>query len=511
MTDNDNWRNKYRALALESEQNEKHLSDSLDQMRSLVMQLDLAVHGQRPQLDALLTQLTSQLQQGKFDHVTNLLQKTEQQIRQLDQSRSQQAQAIVSRIDEWASLLQKGASANQSTTLSDVKQQLTEAEDTTHQLPGLIDQLLSVQRHHLQPGQALEAGDDLAVQEGIISSRLAVRLLELIELLNVPSQHMARAHSLIQQLEAGPSAAELEVCLKEIAELARICGGSAEVDIQKYLVGLNQQLEYLRSFLDKAEDSDTVQRQRNNLLDQTVRQDVRKISHTVKNTSDINELKQAVNTQLASLIKAVNNHKVAEDKHHTALKQDRAALLARLDEMELKAEQFRKSAEEAHMRSKTDPLTGLANRFGFDQQLENELERFERYATPFSLCVADIDFFKRVNDDFGHLAGDKCLRLVAKILRSNLRGVDFVARIGGEEFVILMPSTHAEAARQAAENVRMALEQSPFNFQSRPIQITISIGVAEVKAKDTADTLFGRADRCLYDAKNNGRNRVHLA
>ena len=511
MTDNDNWRNKYRALALESEKNEKHLSDSLDQMRSLVMQLDLAVHGQVPQLDALLTQLSSQLQQGKLDIVTGLLQKTEQQIRQLDQSRSQQAQALVSRIEEWASLLQKGAPANQSTSLSEVKQQLTDAEDTTHQLPGLIDKLLSVQRHHLQPCEDSDGSDDLSVQEGIVSSRLAARLLELIQLLNVPPQHMARAHSLIQQLEAGPSAAELEACLKEIAELARVCGGSAEIDIQKYLIGLNKQLEYLRVFLDKAEDLDSEQRQRTNLLDQTVCQDVRKISHTVKNTSDINELKQAVNTQLASLIKAVNNHKAAEDKHHTALKQDREALLARLEEMELKAEQFRKSAEDAHMRSKTDPLTGLANRFGFDQQFGNELERFERYGTSFSLCVADIDFFKRVNDDFGHLAGDKCLRLVAKILRSNLRGVDFVARIGGEEFVILMPSTQGEAARLAAEKVRMALEQSPFNFQGRPLQITISIGVAEVRVKDTADTLFGRADRCLYDAKNNGRNRVHPA
>lgn len=160
------------------------------------------------------------------------------------------------------------------------------------------------------------------------------------------------------------------------------------------------------------------------------------------------------------------------------------------------------------MKSRTDPLTGLANRFAYDQQLANEIARYQRYGTSFALCVADIDFFKRINDQYGHLAGDKVLRLMAKVLRSSLRGVDFIARFGGEEFVILMPSTGGESARQAAEKVRKAVEQSPFNFQSRPVHITISIGVAEVVSDDTAESLFGRADSNLYAAKSNGRNKV---
>jgi diguanylate cyclase len=448
MTDKVDWRAKYKSLARETEQHEQQYVRAVEQLRSLAVQFDLAVHGHSDQFDQLTARLVAALQTGKLDSVPELLRKTEQHVRQLDEKRLH-----VSTIPPAAE-------------------------------------------------------DDLSQPHEMYSRRLAERLLQLIQLFNVPLQHRDKAYQLIKRLESGPDVSELERCIEEIATLAQVSGSSTETDIQEYLVGLNRQLEYLRSFLEKSEQAEAKQLRRNNLLDQTVRHDVKRISHTVQQSDNIDELKLAVNTQLASLIKAVNAHKTTEDQHIAVLKQERQQLLTRLDEMEHKAEQFRKSAEEAHMKSRTDPLTGLANRFAYDQQLRNEMERYKRYGTPFSICVADIDFFKRINDEFGHLAGDKVLRLMAKILRSSLRGVDFVARFGGEEFVILMPSTGGESARMAAEKVRKAVEESPFNFQSKPVRITISIGVTEVSSDDTSDTLFSRADSSLYTAKSSGRNCV---
>ncbi len=296
--------------------------------------------------------------------------------------------------------------------------------------------------------------------------------------------------------------------LEESVSLAGACGGRAGMDIQEYLVGLSRQLEYLRRFLDKTEQAEANRQHRHGLLDQTVRQGVELIGLAVEQSNDIDELKLAVSTQLANLLNAVNAHKEFEDQQVAQFAQERQQLLVRLDEIEHKAELFRKGAEEAHVKSRTDSLTGLANRFAYDQRLSNEMECFQRCGVPFSICLADIDFFKRINDEFGHLAGDRVLRLMADTLRSSLRGVDFIARFGGEEFVILMPSTNGEAARVAAEKVRAAVEQSSFNIQSRPVQVTISIGVAEVTAEDTTDTLFSRADTNLYTAKNGSRNCV---
>jgi diguanylate cyclase len=507
MTDKVDWRGKYRALALEVEQHEQQRSQAADCLRSLAVQLDLAAHGESAELDQLLASLVTELQTGKLDKVPELLRKTEKHVRLLDETRAQQARQLIKRIDEWVLLLQ-GTAESEEGGLVEVRQKLAGVADNMRQLPGLIDTLLTFQRQISRSDVGAVSTDDLAQPNDVISKRMAQRLLELIQLFNVPVQHRARTHELISRLEAGPGPEELERCLEEVSALARTCGGSTGEDIQAYLVGLNEQLAYLRSFLDRAETADVVQLKRNNLLDQTVRHDVHKISQAVKQTSDINELKTAVSTQLASLIKAVDTHKKAENQHVAELQRERKILLSRLEEMESKAAGFRRSAEEAHMKSRTDPLTGLANRFAYDQQLANEVARYQRYGTPFALCVADIDFFKRINDQYGHLAGDKVLRLMAKVLRSSLRGVDFIARFGGEEFVILMPSTGGESARQAAEKVRKAVEQSPFNFQSRPVHITISIGVAEVVSDDTAESLFGRADSNLYAAKSNGRNKV---
>lgn len=508
MTDKVDWRDKYRTLALEMEQYEQKGTQSIQYLHSLVTQIDIAVHGQLPQLDQQLALLLTALNTGRLDKVPALLRNTERHVRQLDEARVRNARQLISRIEAWASTLQQSMSDNQVDVLQGVRQRLSDEGDNTQHLPQLIDTLLGLQRQCLHTESDGIVDDDGLRKSDIISTRLAKQLLGLIQQFNVPPQYRERTHLLLKKLETGPDILELESCLEEASSLARLCGGSVEADIQEYLAGLNDQLSYLRRFLESAETSEIKQRKRNNLLDQTVRQDVQAISQTVRHSTDINELKQAVNTQLESLVKAINGHKKAEDQHIAELQRERHLLLSRLSEMELRADQLRASAEEAHLKSRIDPLTGLANRFAYDQHISNELERYQRYGTPFSICVVDIDFFKRINDEYGHLAGDKVLRLMAKVLGSSLRNVDLVSRFGGEEFVILMPSTDAESACKAAEKVRKAVEQSPFNFQSRPVQITISIGVAEVNSSDTAETLFGRADSRLYEAKRNGRNQV---
>ncbi|MBS98138.1 MAG: hypothetical protein CMI01_05625 [Oceanospirillaceae bacterium] len=504
----EDWRSKYRSLALEVEQNQQAHDTAIEDMRRLVTQVDVAVHGQSPDLDQLLGTLAGDLQSGKLARVSELIRKTEPLVRQLDEARATHANELISRINDWVSFLSAEVTDQQAVELNSIRQRLVDEPETTQHLPEVIDRLVKLQKAH--PGSDVRTmdSDDLSQQSDVIGSRLAKRLLELIQQLNIPAEHRASAHNLVKKLEANPDVTELEQCLEEASALARVSGGTIETEIQDYLLKLNDQLAYLRTFLDKTEESATKQLNRNNLLDQTVRHDVKKISLTVRNSNDLNELKAAVNEQLASLIKAVNNHKKQDNQHIEQLQKERKELLNRLDQMEQKADHFRQAAEEAHVKSHTDPLTGLPNRLGYDQQLSKEIEHYKRYGIAFSLCVLDIDLFKGINDKYGHMVGDKVLRLTAKVIRGCLRGSDFAARIGGEEFVVIMPSTSGDAARQAAEKIRKAIEKSPFNFQSNPVKITISIGLTGIRTDDTAGSLFGRADKYLYNAKHEGRNRV---
>lgn len=161
----------------------------------------------------------------------------------------------------------------------------------------------------------------------------------------------------------------------------------------------------------------------------------------------------------------------------------------------------------------TDGLTGLYNRREFDRLLAEEVRRAERYGTSVSLIIGDVDHFKAFNDQHGHQAGDEALRSVGLTLRESLRLADKACRYGGEEFVIILPECDANAARLAAERVRKAVEARAFRIDAeRTAQVTISLGVATSPGNgESPETLLKRADLALYQAKEQGRNRVKVA
>ncbi|MBP7338855.1 GGDEF domain-containing protein [Niveispirillum sp.] len=168
-------------------------------------------------------------------------------------------------------------------------------------------------------------------------------------------------------------------------------------------------------------------------------------------------------------------------------------------QLELKLE------EQAHI----DPLTGIANRRRLEDRAREEVERARRFNRPLSLMIMDLDHFKGINDRHGHPFGDKVLRALAALGRANLRQTDLFARVGGEEFVVLMPETTAEAAAQLAERLRTLLSATPVTEGEISLTATISIGIATHGADaPTVEALMTLADKALYAAKAQGRDRV---
>jgi diguanylate cyclase (GGDEF)-like protein len=160
----------------------------------------------------------------------------------------------------------------------------------------------------------------------------------------------------------------------------------------------------------------------------------------------------------------------------------------------------------------TDPLTRCANRRRFTEALEIELARAKRHGVALSVLVADLDYFKRVNDGYGHAAGDEALRHFAAITTQSIRSADLLARLGGEEFVVLLPHTDQAGALVLADRIRAALEATPLSFGDTSIGMTVSIGVATLNSTHaTIDSLLQSADIALYTAKERGRNRVESA
>jgi len=158
-----------------------------------------------------------------------------------------------------------------------------------------------------------------------------------------------------------------------------------------------------------------------------------------------------------------------------------------------------------------DSLTGIYNRRAFFELAEKELARAQRYRSVITLLMMDIDHFKRVNDSYGHLAGDQTLVAFAAFCKRNLRSFDLIARYGGEEFIVLLPRTDSQSGKSVAERLRKAVTETEFDYEGENIPIKISIGVASLKKGEevTLSALIERADQALYQAKHTGRNRVN--
>jgi diguanylate cyclase (GGDEF)-like protein len=160
--------------------------------------------------------------------------------------------------------------------------------------------------------------------------------------------------------------------------------------------------------------------------------------------------------------------------------------------------------------ARTDVLTSLSNRRDFYERAQQEVARAKRSGKAFSLMLLDVDFFKKINDQYGHAGGDEVLRRLSRVLSDMLREVDTPARLGGEEFVVLMPETPLEGARLVAERVRAGMEETVVDLNDgRQIRFTVSIGLAQwADGEDDIDVPLHRADEALYRAKAGGRNQV---
>ena len=193
------------------------------------------------------------------------------------------------------------------------------------------------------------------------------------------------------------------------------------------------------------------------------------------------------------------------------LEQATSQMMERMDSLQRQFNRVRHQLSTDRINARTDPLSGLLNRRGLMEKLEEIIKDATESGETFSIILLDIDHFKRINDTFGHVVGDSVIRYLARILKNETKGQDIVARIGGEEFVIILPHTNYDGARRVAEKIRQTVAHKKLSVKlnNQPLQFTISAGVAVYQLGEPIEALFERADKALYHAKESGRNRVY--
>ena len=520
------WKKKYRDLSQDMESLERKSADVEKELRLLANYLSVALEGETPQLDASIKTLKMILQEPCGDNLpflTKLCRQIEDQVHDRESSRSKQIKQTISALLKWVRRLRSQVNSNGSQNILDsLEQRSNQLDEKFFELPSVLSELIELQGH-IEVGGPENHGaadkefslDGSAVPIGaddeeisFLLKRVGAELLELISSLHVPKTEAPAARDLVKDIESGFELTKLPEVLQNVVALVVNSNSNASEDFGNYLLELSDRLIEVQTFVEhsRQEQQDSGQNQKE--LDQHVRREVVQLHQTVKETHDIGILKKAVSHQLSGLVRAMDEFKKKEEEREERLQGRYENLIDKVEQMEMETLKVKSHMEEERLRARTDPLTGLPNRAAYDEQIAQEFERWSRYKTNFSVVVCDLDFFKKVNDSYGHLAGDKVLRLVAKVISKNIRTTDFACRFGGEEFVVLLPSSSVKDSIEAMEKVRKKLETSPFNFHGEPVNITMSFGVTEIEEGDSVDELFARADQALYQAKENGRNRV---
>ncbi|MGD8386636.1 MAG: GGDEF domain-containing protein [Desulfobacteraceae bacterium] len=220
----------------------------------------------------------------------------------------------------------------------------------------------------------------------------------------------------------------------------------------------------------------------------------------------VSEIKQAVIRKIDNIKEIISHRKQEEMSRVERFQENIESLTRRIQEVEKDAREMSQRAEQAEVAASRDELTGLYNRKSFDERIRVALETFRNGGRPFALVLFDVDRFKDINDTFGHVAGDKVLQKVADCLRSTFRKSDFIARYGGDEFVVLIEELSRELARDKIMTFMKHLQRLRFTSHARgDITVGVSPGISMAQKGDSAESLLERADQAMYDVKNRRR------
>ena len=335
-------------------------------------------------------------------------------------------------------------------------------------------------------------------------------LITLLDWITIPGKSQTKLDTLKKQIEQRKDSKEIGNLLRRLA----LTISNAYMELQSelnetegFLKKVTHQLNEITLQIADIENLENESFSNSVTLNEELEKQINLIKSGVDEATTIDEIKKTINTRIEVLQNNMDQFIAVEHKRKSQSENHHKELVDRLHDMEKETEQLRQCIEEEKGKAYTDALTNIPNRMAFDERINAEYNRWKRYQNKMTLCLIDIDKFKNVNDTYGHKAGDIVLRTVAEKCASKVRKIDFLSRYGGEEFALILPETGLSAAISVAETLRESIERCTFQYGEQIVPITVSCGLAELKGRDTIDTIFKRADKALYKAKETGRNR----
>jgi len=301
---------------------------------------------------------------------------------------------------------------------------------------------------------------------------------------------------------------QLGMFIEDVSQIILTFISKSSGKFESFLIQLKKRLDTVNSSFSKNLQTNQAISKCGDSISQCISNEVNQLQTSLNNIDDISNLEKIIAASLEIILNGVTTFDSARKTLETEATNRIADLKHELDQTRSETEQLKDNLQEQRKRALTDPLTKLPNRHSYNERLQLEFNRWKRYSKPLSLVMGDIDYFKLVNDTHGHLAGDTALIETARIIQDGLRETDFVARFGGEEFVIIMPETNLNEATKAINKIRLSIQEHLIIEDDVEFKVTVSFGVAVFEDNDLSNDVVNRADKAMYRAKDKGRNQV---
>lgn len=390
------------------------------------------------------------------------------------------------------------------------------AEPANHDDASLLDSLPVPPGLFGTPEDARQANDPYALPPrpepgySAVAPHIEASLLRLLDEMHLPAAQQIQAEALRSRIHGSLNWYELVPVLDDLGVLVLSLNDSGQREFEGYLHQLNDRLGAFLDGLQAVQENHSGSSSSARDLDDSLREQVSGLKESVLEATDLEGLKRNVESRLQGLVGTMDRFREEREVREREVGERIQSLVVRVASMEEEARTFQANIEDQRQKAMTDALTGLPNRAALSERLDLEVARWQRYGGDLLLAVLDVDHFKRINDDFGHLAGDKVLKIIANELAKRVRKTDFIARYGGEEFVVLLPATPLAGGQQLLDLLRGAIEACPFHFKGERLSITCSAGLTAFREGERAEAVFERADQALYRAKRGGRNRLEV-
>ena len=534
------WKEKYLASLDEIEKNEAQWKDSERILRALIVHLTEAADTSSEKLNKELAVLRDVIKKGVAptklkkaiaeieDSISSL-----QAIRQKKQTQSAQqlrllvdkikpAGKIEKKLEKLSALLAKSRTAEDNLPmLNELAKLLVYGLSLADKKPEKGFFAARFKKDAEQPERRTEEKtSDETVQiasaeiQNVNLSGAVASLESLIDHMILPMDLQVEANLVKRQLSERPSEdvfiKSLEQTVVIVADvLARI--KKEKKEIEEFLKQLTGRLHELDMDIRETARIRELTHQHGQKMTGVMKTEISSMEQGLSTINNLDELKTSIQSRVIMLRNHVDTFILEEAGKNREASSVIEELKNKVKNMEQETEKLKQEIEKEKQQTLRDALTEIPNRMAYEERLSLEMANYRRNQKKFVLVVWDIDFFKKVNDSYGHTAGDQVLKLVASILHRNMRETDFIARYGGEEFVSILPDTTLESAKMVTNKLREIVAESNFHFQDQPVKITLSAGFAEVTDNEEAEGLFSRADNALYQAKKNGRNNCQAS